>query len=88
MVAGTISSIKILHKGNLMNSVELSQHLIFRAKHLQEFVVITDVPSDFKINGMVPFDITISEGKLQAKVLAVDFNEAVYRLNDFLEICK
>lgn len=71
-----------------MNSVELSQHLIFRARHLQEFVVITDVPGDLKFNGTVPFDITIAEGKLQAKILAVDFNEAVHRLNDFLEICK
>ena len=71
-----------------MNSVELSDYLIFRAKHLQEFVVTTEVPENFRLDGIVPFDIHIVEGILEAKVLAVDFNEAVHRLNEFLETCK
>ena len=34
-----------------MNSVDMANNLINRAKHLQEFVVTTDVPEDFRFNG-------------------------------------
>jgi hypothetical protein len=71
-----------------MNSVDMANNLIFRAKNLQEFVVTTEVPEDFRLNGEVPFDIHITEGILEAKVWAVDFNEAAHRLNEFLESCK
>jgi hypothetical protein len=71
-----------------MNSVELSNHLIFRAKNLYEFIVTTEVPDNFKFNGVVPFDMNITNGTLEAKVWAVDFDEAVHRLSDFLETCK
>ena len=60
-----------------MNSVDMANQLIFRAKNLQEFIVETDVPEDFRFNGVVPFDMEIVEGVISAKVLAIDFNEAV-----------
>jgi hypothetical protein len=60
-----------------MNSVDMANNLIFRAKHLQEFVVETDVPENFRFNGVVPFDMEIVEGIISAKVLAIDFDEAV-----------
>jgi hypothetical protein len=71
-----------------MNSVDMANNLIFRAKNLTEFVVTTSVPEDFRFNGIVPFDMEIKDGEIAAKVYAVDFNEAVTRLNDFLETCK
>ena len=71
-----------------MNSVDMMNDLIFRAKNLQEFTVTTDVPEDFQFNGVVPFDLSITEGEIQAKVFAVDFNEAVNTLNDWLGTCK
>ena len=71
-----------------MNSVDMANNLIFRAKHLEEFVVTTDVPEDFRFNGIVPFDMKIEDNIIEAKVWAVDFNEAVNRLNEFLETCK
>jgi hypothetical protein len=71
-----------------MNSVDMANNLIFRAKNLQEFTVTTDVPEDFRFNGVIPFDMTIEDRVIYAKVFAVDFNEAVERLNDFLESCK
>jgi len=71
-----------------MNSVDMANNLIFRAKHLQEFVVTTDVPEDFRFNGVVPFDMSIVDNEIEAKVWAVDFNEAVHRLNEWLETCK
>jgi hypothetical protein len=71
-----------------MNSVDMANDLINRAKHLQEFVVTTDVPEDFRFNGVVPFDLEIKNNEILAKVFAVDFEEAVVRLNTFLEGCK
>ena len=71
-----------------MNSVDMANNLIFRAKNLQEFFVTTEVPEDFRFNGVVPFDISIVDNQIEAKVWAVDFNEAAKRLDDFLGTCK
>ena len=68
-----------------MNSVDMANNLIFRARHLQEFVVTTEVPNGVRFNGVVPFDINITGTMLEARVWAVDFNEAVDRLNVFLQ---
>ena len=71
-----------------MNSIDMANHLIYRAKNLQEFVVETDVPEDFRFNGVVPFDMQIKDSIISAKVMALDFNEAVTQLDNFLESCK
>jgi hypothetical protein len=71
-----------------MNSVDMANNLIHRAKNLQEFVVETDVPEDFIFNGEIPFDMQIKDSIISAKVMALDFNEAVARLDNFLESCK
>lgn len=71
-----------------MNSVDMMQNLIHRAKNLQEFVVTTDVPEDFRFNGLVPFDMQISDGTIEAKVYGLDFNEAVHKFDKWLETCK
>ena len=68
-----------------MNSVDMATNLIFRAKNLQEFTVTTEVPDGVRFNGVVPFDINITGTMLEAKVWAVDFDEAVDRLNKFLQ---
>lgn len=71
-----------------MNSVDMANNLIFRAKHLQEFTVETEVPDDFRFNGLIPFDMNIVGSIIEAKVWAVDFNEAVQRLHEYLETCR
>jgi len=71
-----------------MNSVDMATALINRAKNMQEFTVTTEVPEDFRFNGVVPFDITIAEDELRARVFAVDFNEAVAQLDKWLETCR
>lgn len=71
-----------------MNSVDMANNLIFRAKHLNEFTITTEVPDDFRFNGVIPFDMQITGSILEAKVWAVDFDEAVQKLDNFLEICK
>ena len=72
----------------MMNSVDMANDLIFRAKNLQEFVVETDVPEDFQFNGVIPFDMQIKDSIITAKVMALDFDEAVTQLDNFLESCK
>ena len=71
-----------------MNSVDMTQNLIHRAKNLQEFVVTTEVPDNFRLNGLVPFDMQITENNISAKVFAIDFDEAVSKLDQWLETCK
>ena len=71
-----------------MNSVDIANNLIFRAKNLHEFTVTTEVPENFRFNGVVPFDMSIVDNQIEAKVWAVDFNEAAHRLNEYLETCK
>jgi hypothetical protein len=71
-----------------MNSVDMMHDLIHRAKNLQEFVVTTTVPDDFRINGVIPFDMQITEGEIHAKVFAIEFDEAVTKLDNWLETCK
>lgn len=66
----------------------MANNLISRAKNLNEFVVTTDVPEDFRFNGLIPFDMQIKEGVIYATVYAIDFDEAVSRLDAFLENCK
>ena len=68
-----------------MNSVDMATNLIFRAKNLPEFIVTTEVPNGVRFNGVVPFDINITGTMLEARIWAVDFNEAVDRLNEFLQ---
>jgi len=68
-----------------MNSVDMATNLIFRAKNLQEFTVTTELPDNFGFRGVIPFDMQITGSILEAKVWAVDFNEAVDRLNEFLQ---
>jgi hypothetical protein len=70
-----------------MNSAEQAQNLIFRAKNLIEFEVETELPDNFSFNGQVPFDLTIKDNIITAKVWAVNFDEAAHRLNEYLESC-
>jgi hypothetical protein len=71
-----------------MNSAELANNVIDRIRHLTEFIVETDVPDNFRFNGTVPFDISISNGILSAKILAISFDGAALTLDKFLEGCK
>ena len=71
-----------------MNSVDMANDLIFRAKNLNEFTVTTEVPDEFRFNGEIPFDMQIKDSIITAKVWAIDFDEAAKRLDEFLGTCK
>jgi hypothetical protein len=71
-----------------MNSVEIANALISRAKNLQKFTVETDVPDTLMFNGEIPFDLSIKDGVLSAEIYALSFDEACIILNNFLESCQ
>jgi hypothetical protein len=68
-----------------MNSVDMAHALIHRAKNLQEYTIELDLTEPLRLNGVVPFDITIKDQLLVAKVYAVDFDEAVSMVHNYLE---
>lgn len=68
-----------------MNPKELVDNIIFRAKNIQEFTVITAVPTGFMFNGPVPFDVRISGGYIEADIFALDFDEATKIFHNWLE---
>lgn len=67
-----------------MNSVDMATNLINRAKNLQEFTVEVELTEAIAFNGVVPFDMTIKDGVLSAKIFALDFDEAVQTLSNYL----
>jgi hypothetical protein len=71
-----------------MNSVDLANNLIHRAKNLQKFIVDTEVDQPLCFKGQVPFDIRIKDGVLSAEIYALTFDEACVILNNFLEECQ
>ena len=66
---------------------DICDHFINRAKHLQEFVVTTSVPTGFRFNGLVPFDMQIKDEEIEAKVWAISFEEAVGRFDEWISTC-
>jgi hypothetical protein len=68
-----------------MNSVELANNLINRAKNLQEFTITTKISGKPRFKGEVPFDMTIKGNVLTAKIYAVDIDEANDKLDNFLK---
>lgn len=66
----------------------MANALIFRAKNLQEFTIETDAPEQFRLNGTIPFDMEITDGVIRAKVLGLDFDEAVDTFDKWLGSCK
>ncbi len=67
---------------------DIADHFIYRAKNLHEFTVTTTIPEGSRFNGFIPFDMQLKEGEIEAKVWAVDFDEAAKRLDAFLDTCQ
>jgi hypothetical protein len=68
-----------------MTARDIAQALINRVRSLQEFVVETELPEDFAIRGYIPFHITIRDGVLTARVMAVSAEDAQHMVERFLE---
>ena len=68
-----------------MNSVDMANALINRAKNLQEFTVEVELTEPLRMNGVIPFDISIKDEVLTARVYAMDFDEAVNIVSTYIE---
>jgi hypothetical protein len=68
-----------------MTARDIAQALINRVRSLQEFAVETELPEDFAVHGYIPFHITIRDGVLTARVLAVSEQDAQDQVQRFIE---
>jgi hypothetical protein len=68
-----------------MNSAEMAQDLINRAKSLKEFVIERELPENFEFYGAVPFDMYIKDGMGKFKVVALNENEAAIEVDNYLK---
>jgi len=68
-----------------MNSAEMAQDLINRAKSLKEFVVERELPENFEFYGKVPFDIYVKDGIGKFKVVALNENDAAVEVDNYLK---
>ena len=71
-----------------MSTQDMVDALIHRAKNINEFTVTTEVPENFRFNGVIPFDIQIKDGIIYAQVWALEFDEAVTTFDQYLETCR
>jgi hypothetical protein len=67
-----------------MNSVELANHLINRAKHLRRFQIERYVDDPVMFDGVVPFDIAIKDNLVSCTVLATSEQEANKMVDNWL----
>lgn len=61
------------------------ENVIYRMKNLKLFEVEFDLPDEFVFKGRIPFDMKIEEGRIMAKVYAIDLDEAYLKVADFFE---
>jgi hypothetical protein len=63
----------------------MAHALIHRAKNLQEYAVELELTEPLRLNGVIPFDISIKDDILTARVYAMDFDEAVNIVSTYIE---
>jgi hypothetical protein len=68
-----------------MNSVDMTQDLINRAKNLQRFEVVRELENGIDFNGAVPFDISGAGNYFQFFTYAVTQEEAEAQVDTWLK---
>ena len=69
-----------------MNAKDIFDNLMARAKNIREFTVVVTVPEDFCFNGTVPYDLTIKENVMTAKVWAITHEEAAEKISEYIRL--
>jgi hypothetical protein len=69
---------------NNLNSVELANNLIYRAKNCRAFYVHRSVEDGILFDGPVPFDLTVVDGQAEFAVLALTQDEAELQVDQWL----
>lgn len=60
------------------------ENVIYRMKNIRQFIVTVDLPDEFQINGVMPFDVKIRKNKGWFKVYALTQEEAQEKVNEFI----
>ena len=68
-----------------MNSAEIANNLIDRARNLREFTIEFYVNRPILFDGAVPFDISINQSFVSCKVLATSEEEARHFVDSWLK---
>jgi hypothetical protein len=68
-----------------MNSVDLANNLINRARSLQKFDIVRDVPENFLFNGRQPYDIKMNRETMTVTVHAMNLAEANAMVDKYLD---
>ena len=61
--------------------------VINRIKFMKTYEVDAPLPDNFRFMGVVPFDMEISNGRCLAKVLAISHEDALEKLERYLQDC-
>ena len=64
---------------------ETVMNILNTIKNLRQFEVEVDLPEGFHLNGVIPFDMTISQGKGKIKVFASSLEDAKKRIDSFIQ---
>ena len=59
--------------------------VIERMKNLRQFTVEVDLPEDFELKGVMPFDVSVKKNKGWFKVYALTLEEATDKVNEFVQ---
>lgn len=59
--------------------------VIHRMKNLKEYIISVDIPDGMQLNGIIPYDVNINGNKGRFKIYALSKEEAVQRINEYLE---
>jgi hypothetical protein len=68
-----------------MNSVDMTQDLINRARNLQKFEVVRDLENGIMFNGAVPFDIKSNGTEFSIYTFAITQEEAEAQVDTWLQ---
>ena len=59
--------------------------ILNRIKNLRQFDIEVDLPDGFHLNGVIPFDMTISQSKGKFKVYADSLTDAKTKVDSFIQ---
>lgn len=59
--------------------------ILDKLRRLREYTIVVDLPPGFKMQGVMPFNVTINDNKGMFVILASNFAEAEKRVNDYIQ---
>ena len=59
--------------------------VINRIKFMKIYEVDVAIPENFRFSGIIPFDMTISDNRIIAKILAISHEDALEKMERYLQ---